>query len=286
MSATLVSTVIPSKISAERFYRPELDVLRFIAFFSVFNFHSAFFMRTHFPGQEVLAGMGAYGMCLFFFLSSYLITELLLRERAKSHTVHIRAFFIRRILRIWPLYFAFIGFTILLGHFYPRFGIELPRVIALVFLAGNWYMAGYGSDPGPAGPLWSISLEEQFYLVWPFLAKFGGSKALGIISTLLIPVAWLVLALHGGVSGYTHPNIWCNSFVQFQFFAMGALTALGLHHHSPSWNHWKRISILFAGACAWFAASWLSHVMRVDRWLHSDGCWLCLPSPGIIRNSM
>jgi peptidoglycan/LPS O-acetylase OafA/YrhL len=223
----------------------------------VFVFHSRFFVGPRSSGIGVIAGMGAYGMCLFFFLSSYLITELLLRERAKTGTIHMRAFFVRRILRIWPLYFAFIGFTIGLGHVYPGFRVDLPRVIALISLAGNWYMAKHGPDSSPAAPLWSISLEEQFYLVWPFLAKFGGSRALGAVSVLLLPLAWLILAMHGGVKDDTNQAIWCNSFVQFQFFAVGALTALGLNHRSPAWTNLTRLWFLLAGISAWSAASWL-----------------------------
>src|SRR3954451_24950346 len=267
MSTTVVSTgpALPSQFSSikkstERFYRPELDVLRFLAFFSVFVFHSRFLIRPLSSGVDVIARMGAYGMCLFFFLSSYLITELLLRERGKNGTIHVGAFFLPRILRIWPLYFAFIGFTIFFGYLNPRFRVDLHRVIALVSLAGNWYMAKHGPDFSPAAPLWSISLEEQFYLVWPFLAKLGGSRALRTTSVLLLPFAWLILALNGGVVEETHESIWCNSFVQFQFFALGALTALGLHHRPPRWTNLTRLSLLLAGVSAWYATSWLSHV--------------------------
>jgi peptidoglycan/LPS O-acetylase OafA/YrhL len=228
-----------------------------VAFVSVFVFHSRFFVGSRSSGIGVIAGMGAYGMCLFFFLSSYLITELLLRERAKTGTIHVRAFFVRRILRIWPLYFAFIGFTICLGHLHPRFRVDLPRVIALISLAGNWYMAKHGPDSSPAAPLWSISLEEQFYLVWPFLAKFGGRRGLGTISVLLLPSAWLILAMHGGVKDDTNQAIWCNSFVQFQFFALGALTALRLNHRSPCWTNLTRCCLLLGGISAWSVASWL-----------------------------
>jgi peptidoglycan/LPS O-acetylase OafA/YrhL len=258
MLSTVANAAAPSQKTSERFYRPELDVLRLVAFLSIFGFHSAFFTKTPFPGRVVLTGMGSYGMCLFFFLSAYLITELLLREKAKTGTVHIRAFLVRRILRIWPLYFGFIAFSVLLGHFFPRFHIEPARVVALVFLSGNWYMARHGSHSGPSGPLWSISLEEQFYLVWPFLAKFAPRRTIGAIATSLIGVAWFVLWRHSGVLTELDQHIWVNSFVQFQFFSLGALTSLLLHHKLPRWPVWIRSLVLVAGVSVWYVAAWVS----------------------------
>jgi peptidoglycan/LPS O-acetylase OafA/YrhL len=256
-----LSTIQFQKLEeAEHFHRDELDVLRFGAFLSVFLFHAAFFTKVQFPFRAELAGMGAYGMCLFFLLSAYLITELLTREREKTGTVHIRAFFARRVLRIWPLYFGFIAFTYLLGSFYPRFRIDPHRIAALTFLTGNWYVVTHGPDQSPAGPLWSISLEEQFYLIWPFLAKWRDGRGLGVVAVLLLPMAWLVLGSHHGVDGELNPHIWSNSFVQFQFFALGALTSLVLRHTSPHWSRSVRGAILLLGLGAWFIASWTSRL--------------------------
>src|SRR5580704_18886297 len=84
------------------FYRPELDVLRFVAFLLVFFYHSVTVANGIFDSFRIA---GALGVCLFFLLSSYLITELLEREKSQSGDIHLRAFYIRRGLRIWPLYF-------------------------------------------------------------------------------------------------------------------------------------------------------------------------------------
>src|SRR3954463_14084740 len=93
------------------FYRPELDALRFFAFFAVFVHHTlphdpTKYAAQHLPGfLAVVAGAGAFGVDLFFLLSAYLITSLLLRERRQTGKIAVRAFYLRRILRIWPLYF-------------------------------------------------------------------------------------------------------------------------------------------------------------------------------------
>src|SRR4029077_1940443 len=106
--------------TAERVYFPELDGLRFIAFMMVYLFHQGV------PGPllvrligttagHALTQNGGYGVQLFFILSGYLITALLLREEARYGRIALGAFWIRRILRIWPLYYLIvvIGFGLL-----------------------------------------------------------------------------------------------------------------------------------------------------------------------------
>src|SRR5208283_1822558 len=101
-----------------RFYRPELDGLRFFAFFAVFSSHALtnYDSSSHVLNKliETLRQTGDFGVDLFFALSSYLITELLLRELKKTGSLNIKAFYIRRSLRIWPLYFFFVGVCFLL----------------------------------------------------------------------------------------------------------------------------------------------------------------------------
>jgi len=92
--------------TAGRFYRPELDIVRFLAFFLVF-IHHVFGFQT--PLSRTVGGIGALGMCLFFFLSSYLITELLQREKRTTGRVHLRAFYIRRALRSGAHWEGFFG---------------------------------------------------------------------------------------------------------------------------------------------------------------------------------
>ena len=239
-------------------------MLRFFAFLSVFLDHGL----PRFP-PELLNGRhaflyrlelgfkasGGFGVCLFFLLSAYLITELLQRERARTGSVHVQSFYVRRILRIWPLYFFFLLLGTVLGLIVHAWWIPPVRIFAFLFLAGNWYVAFSGFGMSPIFPLWSISLEEQFYLVWPWVAKIGGRTAILRLSLVLIPTAWLTLFYlsHGFLSHRvaSDPAVWVNSLVQFQFFAIGALLALGLKGRYPTMGAWPRIGILLAGILAW-----------------------------------
>lgn len=203
-----------------RFYRPELDVLRFIAFFFVFLCHAGF------RSSGLLSAFhnaGALGVCIFFMLSSYLITELLEREHAASNSINLQAFYLRRILRIWPLYFAMLGCDFILQHFLNAGLFTVPRLVAFLLLAGNWYVAAHGFINTISLPLWSVSVEEQFYLLWPSVRKYLGRPASVILSISVIPIAYIALAAlcHGPLE-----RAWFSSLVQFQFFGSGALLAL------------------------------------------------------------
>ena len=110
-----------------RFYRPELDGLRFYAFLGVFVCHALpneakFYSGMHLPMPWLWAAVvrsGAAGVDLFFVLSAFLITSLLLRERQETGKISLRLFYIRRILRIWPLYFLVVVLGVMLAHTPP-----------------------------------------------------------------------------------------------------------------------------------------------------------------------
>lgn len=238
----------------DSFYRPGLDILRALAFLLVFVAHGLVSELDKPTQLGAIGRAGEFGVCVFFFLSSYLITELLLREKRETHTIHIPAFYARRILRIWPLYFAMIGVGWFYGLFSPTHSVSLAWGAALMLLFTNWYTAGHGYPPGFLFPLWSISLEEQFYLVWPCIVKYLSPGSLLGISTVLMTTAYLTLArlLHQGAT--LDPGIWVNSLVQFQFFALGTMTAIVLRGHVPRLSLAVRWGLFVAGLLCMRAA--------------------------------
>src|SRR3954447_12671004 len=171
----------------KRFYRPELDLLRFFAFFLVFLTHGPRLNDSFWIGHQYnhIARTGVYGLSLFFFLSSYLITELLLQEKERTGRIHLKAFYIRRILRIWPLYFAGLLIGVALSEWNkPQFGLSKTDLLYLVLFVG--YIRG--TMKSPIGHLWSISVEELFYAIWPVLSKLSKVTLLWI-SFLIFPIS-------------------------------------------------------------------------------------------------
>ena len=223
-----------SRTRVDSFYRPGLDILRALAFLMVFVAHGLVVAIDRPTQAGAIARAGEFGVSIFFFLSSYLITELLLREKRDTGTIQIPAFYARRILRIWPLYFAMIALGQLCGLFSPSHTLSFAWVASLLLLFTNWYTVGHGYPPGFLFPLWSISVEEQLYLVWPWIVKHLSPSALLGTASLLMTAAYLMLALllHQGQT--LDPAIWANSLVQFQFFALGTVTAIVLRGRVPN----------------------------------------------------
>jgi peptidoglycan/LPS O-acetylase OafA/YrhL len=225
------------------FYHPELDVLRFLAFLAVFFHHAlprdvALYRNNGFPAA-VAAWLvtakqaGAYGVDLFFVLSAYLITELLLREHASHGSFSISSFYVRRALRIWPLYFTFLAITVLVvPGILPDDRFGTLYIVSFVLFVGNWVCAANGLPFSVASPLWSISIEEQFYLFWPPLLRLAGvNRARQLaIGLLLVALSTRILL---AVLDVTHPAVWCNTIARLDSIALGAILAVSLKGRAP-----------------------------------------------------
>jgi peptidoglycan/LPS O-acetylase OafA/YrhL len=252
-----VSSHVP--VTSGRYYRPELDALRFFAFLCVFCFHLMDYVHTD-PVQDRwlfrLGTIGAFGVPVFFLLSAYLLTELLFREEERTGRIHILSFYMRRILRIWPLYFLVFFGLALLNRFVPGTGTDDPLAwLAFTFFAGNWYISYHGWIAGAVDPLWSISVEEQFYLAIPVVAAFGGRRAVLGMSYVLLAVAYGMVLYYGSHPVAGDNNAWTNSFIQFQFFCAGILIAFMLGGRSIALLMVARIGGFALGVACWLTAT-------------------------------
>ena len=188
--------------SGARFYLPSLDGVRAVAFLLTFWVHAGQPMKAEATGfvghlDTALVTIGAYGVPLFFTMSAYLVTRLLLLERERTGAVDVRAFIVRRTVRIWPVYYA----AVLIAAIALR-----TTTIFAPARTNLWVDLGYAVFMGDlvhafAGGvgysiLWSLGVEEKFYLLWPWavrklsaerLRRLGwGLVALGIVSAFLI----------------------------------------------------------------------------------------------------
>jgi peptidoglycan/LPS O-acetylase OafA/YrhL len=179
----------PSGLEAFRStkYFPALDGLRCFSIAAVIWHHST-------PRQmEGIAGRGHLGVRLFFCISGLLITMLLLRERRSSGTVNLSRFWMRRCLRIFPLYYAvLLLFTLFALHLPVSSAVRGHFIQSLPYYAShtsNWFV-NYGVPHAVLfGFAWSLSTEEQFYLCLPLLIKkLTGRIALGLTLVVLIVV--------------------------------------------------------------------------------------------------
>lgn len=250
------------------FYHPELDVLRFFAFLAVFMHHAlprdaSLYIKNGLPpaaAQWLLTAKsaGAFGLDLFFALSAYLITELLLREHANRGTFSVRAFYVRRALRIWPLYFTFLAFTVfVVPTIFSDDNFGLIYIVSFALFAGNWVCAAHGIPVSVASPLWSISVEEQFYIGWPLLLRFFGIHRIKQLAIALLLVA-LLTRIWLAAYGVKHPGVWCNTLARLDPIALGALLAFILRGRAPQINKILRVVLgVIALASWWLIARYL-----------------------------
>ena len=227
----------PSAKPYHRFYVPALDGLRLVAFLMIFWTHT---MQGPFvdasppiPLYGAFRLAGAYGVPVFFVLSAFLITRLLRMEMARDGKIDIRAFYVRRTLRIWPLYFLIVGIAIahwaLVVHHVPG-----GAVVSLATFTANWYRGFLGPIDSFAAVLWSVSVEEQFYLVWPFLVARLSVPALrglsvGMIVAALVFRVAVVVAEGRGIFPVksAYDGMWHASTSHLDALGLGTLLALG-----------------------------------------------------------
>jgi len=195
----------------QKIYFPNLDGLRFICAMIIVMFHMEGIKSRH--GQEVSDRLLSFrpdaeiDVSLFFVISGFLITFLLLREKQNTGTIQFKNYYIRRVLKIWPLYYfiMIIGFFLLpyFGHsFYSEYSRGLSDHFSLALIGYLFFLPptllGRYMLPESMGVTWTIRVEEAFYLVWPFIIRrsknFLKVSCIIIISTIFIRDAVVISA--------------------------------------------------------------------------------------------
>lgn len=231
---------------------PGLDILRGVAIVAVVLYHglSSFqpaYANLATQGAERLAQMfvfGWLGVNLFFVLSGFLITGILIDTRGRDHS--LGSFYIRRALRIVPLYLVALALVLFVYHLRPFY------VALCVLYAAN--LAIYFSWIGPIyGPFWSLAVEEQFYLFWPLLVRKLQTRTLALICGGVIVLSPALRAL--SIADYQ----WLGSpsfttWLVLDNLAWGALAAMLLRSRFASDRHLGWITTLLLGAGLMLAA--------------------------------
>jgi peptidoglycan/LPS O-acetylase OafA/YrhL len=219
--------------SSHKVYFPNLDGLRTLAFLAVFLAHS-FWTEFEYIKSDPLyklihqyAHLGVLGVNFFFILSGFLITYLLLQECSLNNRIDIKAFYIRRVLRIWPLYFVvvFIGF-IVVPFVQSLLGQPTPEQASILHYL--LFLSNFDQNPTSAvlGVLWSIAVEEQFYILWPIVFIVVKKDCYKFIFPFFIILSLLIKVVLG------NPFITTNPFVCMSDMAVGGWAAyLAFNNH-------------------------------------------------------
>ncbi len=254
---------------------PNMDALRGIAAMAVILHHIV--LEFALPSSDVGALVaqilsfgghgGSLGVLFFFLLSGYLITYRMLAERTRTGRFHLRRFYMRRALRIWPLYYAtlIVGFLVLpaiMGALGRPFAEASSPVLYTLFLANYDMLLNHPPTFGMLGVHWSVCVEEQFYLVWPLLFLLLRTRwafATGVAASTLASEVYVQLA--------TPHEVYFLLFGNLRYLGLGALLALLVLERGEQLRALlarvppaQRTSMLIGGACALY----YMHVWAID----------------------
>src|SRR2546421_4616713 len=242
----MIPALQPKPVSAfapvqkEKIFFPNLDGLRFISFFLVFLYHSylTFFnnIRDKSPDAfdyiQRLFQHGNLGVNFFFVLSGFLITYLLIKEKEYTGTIHVRNFYVRRVLRIWPLFYlcVFIGFVAfpLIKKFTGQPSHEIAQPVYYLFFANNFdFMHSWPNKPDATllSVLWSVAVEEQFYLTWPLILSVVPFRYYKFVFPVIMLFSLVFRAFHSGFDEHEYAIRYFHTFSLIGDMALGGLFA-------------------------------------------------------------
>ena len=232
---------------------PALDGIRGIAILLVLCFHSGLILTGSGTVDHLFVGVARFCWCgvdLFFVLSGFLITGILLDTRDSRH--HFRNFYFRRILRIFPLYYGVILWLFLQNP-------DFPDQIWYWLYLQNWGPVFGGSTPPMVvQPFWSLAVEEQFYLVWPFAIFFLNRR----YTSWFCAVTFLVALLSRCIAQFQNVDpmsIYTVTIFRLDTLSAGALIAVWMRN-KQQWEQLKR----FATPCLTVSGLALIVVVIVD----------------------
>lgn len=224
----------------DKVYLPGLNGIRAIAALSVVFSHINNRLDYYKLPKGKLLDLANFGVTIFFTLSGFLITYLLLKEKEKTGTINIKKFYIRRVLRIWPLYFVYLLIVIFLNGIST---VQWPILFVLLMIpnlrisfAGVTNVAvGSHNLTYMVGHYWSLGVEEQFYAFWPWIIK----KSKNILPFLiLIPLVYVFIKVALRLLHAPYGLITFFNYTRFGCLTLGALGAYLYFNNSSKFNYW------------------------------------------------
>ncbi len=250
----------------KKIYFEYLDVIRFIAAFMIVIVH-AYEALAGWDNQIISLPGGKFidnflrnltvGVNVFFLISGFLITYILLEEKKRYKTIYIKKFIIRRTLRIWPLYYFLIAIAPLLIFWLGE--KTHPNYWANSLFFGNIDIIKTEKWIFPFAHFWSICIEEYFYLVWPFIILFIPRKHLLTTFSLIIFGTILFRIYTSYTMQYPWYTIYLHNFSKVDTLVIGAIGAYFYSHKPFHFKLTKSVRILLFMSL--IISMMISHIM-------------------------
>jgi peptidoglycan/LPS O-acetylase OafA/YrhL len=271
---------------------PSLDGLRAISIILVIYAHLS--GTANFPVEHEFFNAGNLGVRVFFVISGFLITGILLNEIERTGSINLRKFYYRRTLRIFPPYYFFlavVGLTALFGL------IKLPL---REWLSAVFYLSNFTSvSTWEIGHTWSLAVEEQFYLLMPSLLFFGKRRAFWVLCLVILIAPFIRLGTYmlfpdpdlrwvgfgfqanadslamGCLLAFARQKLWQNDWyekiMRSKLFVVFPLLAIGLNHFSEKPKIFMFVCITLINLCIVLCIDWAVtyHSGSVGRILNS-----------------
>src|SRR5882762_3159330 len=204
---------------------PELDGLRGAAILCVIIGHFLQFRGGSIEIRGIAGSVAQTGVLLFFVLSGFLITGVLSRERSATGRVHLKDFYLRRVLRLGPALLLFLATAILLMSLGLITDVPKKELLECLFYARNFFGRSLSLSH-----IWSLSLEEQFYLVWPLTFSLLPMRrsAVMVSATCIVLAAWRGAAISARLFSYEAGVYYMRPYFRFDSILIGAAVVLWL----------------------------------------------------------
>ena len=235
-------------------YFASIELIRFGSAFLIVVFHAFYgwyenFGYPHFltDGAGQLSSFGklvengfhniSLGVDMFFIISGFVITHILLSEKEKNDKIDFGKYFLHRGLRILPLFYIVLAITPLYNYYFHE---ATPNYLNYILGLGNFELINHGWGAATVNPTWTLCIEIQFYLLWPFAVAFIPKQMLNrfFVSVILISVIYRAYIFH---QDNWWMNVYMHSLSRMDVIAIGSMIALWYHNNKNVSIHIPRI---------------------------------------------
>lgn len=249
-----------SASSESKIYYPSLDGWRALSVVAVILYHGRFTFFSKHSIMERISSHGEIGVDVFFAISGFLISSLLLREFQRNGRISLRGFYLRRFCRIVPAYYLAIAIISILGIM-KLIPVNSSDLLSCLFFYRDYKPLGMDFSGGfYTAHFWTLAIEEHFYLLWPLILLLVRPKRIGAVATIIAiaVLSWREIEMHFHVGGalFKGTDLMTRTDTRIDSLLWACVAAIyfpgikRLFDHTPTSEIWLPIATVVAALLA------------------------------------